>query len=372
MTGAQGRSVGAVILAGGKSERMGVDKAKLPWRDGRTLLERTAACLRHLGEVLISVGAEPFGSRELESCKGRLCGLPVVADRCPGRGPMGGIHSALLACRSDWLLAVSCDMPLFERELADYLISRISDEPGGPGIVLPVTRDGQVHPLCGLYSKGAADILAGLMDAGSYRMTDAARKARFLPVSLTGTPFPDETLANVNTPEEYALLLRGRRHPPVIAVCGAKNSGKTTLLEKLVPALVRRGLRVAVIKHDGHDFTPDMPGTDSFRLKAAGAFGAAVYSANRWMATKDARATVEQMAELFPDADLILLEGGKSSPYPKVEVARNGPPLLSARDPTLLALCADGDFRARGKGIPVFSPDDCEGLAALIVKSVVQ
>ena len=59
----------------------------------------------------------------------------------------------------------------------------------------------------------------------------------------------------------------------IVAVCGVKNSGKTTLLAGLVEELVARGKKVAVIKHDGHDFSCDIPGTDSDRLKKAGAYG---------------------------------------------------------------------------------------------------
>jgi molybdopterin-guanine dinucleotide biosynthesis protein MobB len=358
MTGLRDQNISAVILAGGKSRRMGVDKAKLPWRDGKTLLERMAGCLRHLGEVLLSVGTAE------QAYKGLF--LPVVVDRCPGRGPMGGVCSALLTCRSDWLLVVSCDLPLFEKELADYLISKVSDE---RDIVLAVTRDKRIHPLCGLYSKRVVGVLNDLMASGNYRMMDAIEKAGFSPVSLSETPFPDEALTNVNTFREYAQLFAGQdvRRPPVIAVSGLKKSGKTALLEGLVPTLARRGLRVAVIKHDGHDFTPDVPGTDSFRLRAAGASGIAVYSAARWMVVKDAHgATPEQMAEYFPEADLILLEGGKSSPWPKIEVLRKG---ASVCDPaTLLALCTDGDFQV--KGVPSFLPDDYEGLAARIMEFI--
>lgn len=61
------------------------------------------------------------------------------------------------------------------------------------------------------------------------------------------------------------------KRPAVLAVSGVHNSGKTTLLEKLLPVLRSRGLKVGVIKHDGHDFTPDVPGTDSYRLREAGA-----------------------------------------------------------------------------------------------------
>jgi molybdopterin-guanine dinucleotide biosynthesis protein B len=86
------------------------------------------------------------------------------------------------------------------------------------------------------------------------------------------------------------------------------------------------------------------------------------------MVVKDARGTtIEQMVEYFPEADLILLEGGKSFPYPKIEVVRNG--ALSVCDPALLlAICADGDFHV--KDVPSFPLSDYEGIATLIMESV--
>ena len=70
------------------------------------------------------------------------------------------------------------------------------------------------------------------------------------------------------------------KRPAVLAVSGLHNSGKTTLLEKLLPALRSRGLKVGIIKHDGHDFTPDVPGTDSYRLREAGAEGCLLYTSD--------------------------------------------------------------------------------------------
>ncbi len=125
------------------------------------------------------------------------------------------------------------------------------------------------------------------------------------------------------------------RKPFVFAVSGYKNSGKTTLLTQLIPELTRRGYRVAVIKHDGHDFTPDVPGTDSCRHREAGAYGTAVFSDHRFMVTKDLDASCTQMdetmlMELFPEADIILIEGLKHSSYPKYFCRYPQEPLISA------------------------------------------
>ena len=114
------------------------------------------------------------------------------------------------------------------------------------------------------------------------------------------------------------------KRPAVLAVSGLHNSGKTTLLEKLLPALRSRGLKVGVIKHDGHDFTPDVPGTDSYRLREAGAEGVAVYSGQRYLLTEAFRLTEQDLLALFErhGYDLVLLEGFGDSGWAKIEVVR--------------------------------------------------
>ena len=111
----------------------------------------------------------------------------------------------------------------------------------------------------------------------------------------------------------------------VMAVCGLKNSGKTTLISALVRELSSRGYRTAVIKHDGHDFACDVPGTDSSQFMEAGACGAAVYSEGRLFVHRlgfsgDALALIS----LFPGADVVIIEGMKDSTLPKMEVVRRG------------------------------------------------
>ena len=133
------------------------------------------------------------------------------------------------------------------------------------------------------------------------------------------------------------------REPAVAAVSGVKNSGKTTLIEGMLPLLAAAGLRVAVIKHDAHTFRPDVPGTDSFRHRAAGAVGTAVFDREKSMVIRQGAVTERHLiAQLRDSADLILLEGFKDSFWPKLELVRAG---ISAapvckRD-TLLALLTD-------------------------------
>ena len=111
--------------------------------------------------------------------------------------------------------------------------------------------------------------------------------------------------------------------PMIVAICGVKNSGKTTLIEALVSRLADMGKRVAVIKHDGHDFSCDLSGTDTYRCTQAGAFGAAAFSGSRiFVHRKGAGQSEKALLPLFSDADLILIEGLKDSDYRKIEVVR--------------------------------------------------
>lgn len=118
-----------------------------------------------------------------------------------------------------------------------------------------------------------------------------------------------------NTPENDS--------PVIFAISGYKNSGKTTLTVKLVARLTAMGYRVATIKHDGHDFEPDVPGTDSYRHRQAGACGTAVFSDHRFMVIRDQPKVSEKkidekiLIQMFPDVDIILLEGFKHSSWPK-------------------------------------------------------
>lgn len=112
------------------------------------------------------------------------------------------------------------------------------------------------------------------------------------------------------------------KKPFIFAVSGYKHSGKTTLLTQLIPELRRRGYRVAVIKHDGHEFIGDVPGTDSYRLREAGAYGCAVFSKHRILITKEREERESEIGEkelmkAFPEADILLIEGLKNSTYPK-------------------------------------------------------
>ena len=350
-------AIGAVILAGGKSRRMGKNKAYLSidgQTNGQTFLSRLLSELKDFEEVLLSVdSAEKYKSENVKA----------VEDLYGDCGPIGGIYSALRFCRSDYLLALGCDMPLFQKEAAHYM-SAFVDTHHDAFVLL--TREERAEPLCAIYSKCAADILQAQIKSGNYRLTDALAKMRVKYIPLRHSIFPDTIAQGTNTKEEYSFLLRRSKGVPVVAVCGVKNSGKTTLLTNVIPVLIKRGLRVAAIKHDGHDFESDVPETDSYRLKKSGAFAVGIYSPNRYMLTAEQNGiSPDFFFPFFAAADIILLEGGKHSPYPKIEIVRSGISQHPVSDPaTLIALCSDLEIYL--EGVPVLPLADYQAVADVI------
>lgn len=153
----------------------------------------------------------------------------------------------------------------------------------------------------------------------------------------------------------------------ILAISGVKNSGKTTFLEKLIPVLKEKGLKIVVIKHDGHDFDADVPGTDSFRFGKAGACGVAVFSDKKYMVVKKTEeSSVELLMAFFPDADVIFLEGFKNTAYPKIELVRKKISKKSVcAKKNLLALVTDTDLKI--SGIPTYCFEDIDKVAALVL-----
>ena len=147
-------------------------------------------------------------------------------------------------------------------------------------------------------------------------------------------------------------------HPAVLQVVGYKNSGKTTLAGALIRRLRADGLSVAAVKHDGHDFEIDRPGTDSWSHAEAGADWVAITSKQRtaWIAQRPAE--LDELIALFSEADVVIIEGFKTAPYPKLVLLRDEADLPLAALPGAAALLCPGDWRPDDARLPVFSRND--------------
>ena len=147
----------------------------------------------------------------------------------------------------------------------------------------------------------------------------------------------------------------------IFGFAGWSGSGKTTLIEKLIPRFVKLGLRVSLIKHAHHTFDVDQPGKDSYRHRQAGAGEIMVTSSRRWVMMHELRGaaepTFEEQIRHFSPCDVLLVEGFKHAPIPKLEVwrAQTGEPLLHPNDPHIVAVASDTQVDT---ALPVLPLDD--------------
>jgi molybdopterin-guanine dinucleotide biosynthesis protein B len=133
----------------------------------------------------------------------------------------------------------------------------------------------------------------------------------------------------------------------IFGLAGWSGSGKTTLLVALIPELVSRGVSVSTVKHAHHAFDIDQPGKDSWRHRQAGAREVMICSQNRWALMSELRGasepSLDELARRMSPVDLLLVEGFKRHPHPKIEVYRRslGKPLLHPDDPFVIAVASD-------------------------------
>ena len=159
----------------------------------------------------------------------------------------------------------------------------------------------------------------------------------------------------------------------IFGFAGWSGSGKTTLIEKLVPRFVKKGLRVSLIKHAHHTFDVDQPGKDSHRHRQAGAAEILVTSSRRWVLMHELRGahepTFEEQVKRISPCDLLIVEGFKHAPIPKLEVWRavTGEPLLHPNDPHIVAVATDTKIETK---LPVLDLNDDEAIAQFILKAL--
>jgi molybdopterin-guanine dinucleotide biosynthesis protein B len=154
---------------------------------------------------------------------------------------------------------------------------------------------------------------------------------------------------------------------------GWSGSGKTTLIEKLIPRFTAIGLRVSLIKHAHHTFDVDKRGKDSYRHREAGAAEILVTSSRRWVLMHELRGTAEPAFEEqirhFSPCDLLLVEGYKHAPIPKLEVWRavTGEAMLHPNDPHIVAVASDRKVETK---LPLLDLDDDQSIAQFILANL--
>lgn len=160
----------------------------------------------------------------------------------------------------------------------------------------------------------------------------------------------------------------------LFGIVGYKNNGKTTLVERLVAHFTRHGLAVSTVKHTHHALDLDQPGKDSYRHRAAGAREVLLTCGTRWAllhegGEEEPEPPLDSLLPRLGPADLILVEGFKHFPHPKLEVhrAERQTPLLARHDGTILAVASDAALEV---DLPRFGLDDVEAIAGFITATI--
>ena len=159
--------------------------------------------------------------------------------------------------------------------------------------------------------------------------------------------------------------------PPIVCIVGRSKSGKTTIIEKLIPELKSRGYQVATIKHTSHDFETDMTGKDSWKHARAGSDCAVLSSGSKVALTRNVDhdlSPTELSLLISGDFDIILAEGFKQSKSPKIEVHRSEEK-LACPPKELLAVVGNKPIEIK---LPQYSPEDISELATLIEEKIIK
>lgn len=336
------------ILAGGKSTRMGQNKALLTIGEKR-FIDKLAQELGVFSEVIISAADKGIYEDT---------GLRIVYDEHQDIGPVEGIYQVLSAAKEEYVFICAADMPFITNKLVSYMTEFICSDYD----CYVLMDDEHIHPLCGIYSKKMLDSVRACIESGNYRLMKLLDSVRTKYIKLEYTSFDKRVVKNINTKEQYRELVI---LPAVFCVSGIKDSGKTGLIIKLINEFIREGYVVSVIKHDGHDYVMDYDGTDTSRFCRAGADLAAIFSDTQFSINCKRRTEAAELAELVKQADrpdIIIFEGLKNSSYPKVEVVRGAVSSTSVCNPESLICIATDILSQNAVKCPVYDIDDIAGI----------
>lgn len=342
--------LGAGVLAGGKSTRMGQNKALLQLND-RRFIDCITNELSTFEEVLISAAVK--GTYE-------ELGFKVVYDEHADIGPIEGIYQILKEAKEEYVFICAADMPFIKKELVSYMAEFISSDYD----CFCLMDEDHIHPLCAIYSKRMLGIIEELIAKGQYRLMNILNGVRTKYIKLEMTCFDKKIVKNINTRDEYKRLVL----PVVFCVSAVKDSGKTGLIVKLINEFIKDGYSVGVIKHDGHDYVMDYEGTDTYRFLEAGAVCSAIFSGTQFSINEKRSVSLERMIEKCKDVDILIIEGMKDSDYPKIEVVRREISTQSICNPDSLICIATDVVPLSEVKCPVYGLCDTEGIFLCLKK----
>lgn len=311
-------NISAVILAGGQARRLNGAEKGLQLLQGKPLISHILARLSsQIDDIWLNI------NRSHNQYQSLYPNIPSYSDHLADfQGPLSGMLTGLQEIESKYLLFVPCDSPFLPTNLVQKLVAAQQINQAK----IAYAHDGnRPHPTFALIHRDVAPMLNAYLASGERRLLAFFQSQKSVAVDFSEQP---QAFRNFNTPEDFTS---GQLSPilcntPLLAITGYSGTGKTTLLEKLIPQLRQNGLRVGLIKHSHHNVEVDKPGKDSHRLREAGANPTMIVCDQRWamMVETDSPTSFETLLKQFDrfELDLILVEGFKHEQLPKIQLHR--------------------------------------------------
>lgn len=376
--------LGIIVLAGGLSTRMGTDKTRLPWGSTTLLGEMLRkAVLTECGEILVSINRELEESEAhiIEEARSFGRHIQLVPDTIAMKGPLSGLQSALSVGTREAYIVVSADMPWFSFHwLPSWEVHIDAFLQGELLAMVPYVGLQEYEPLAAIYKRSVLDTIQESLEGEDVSMHGVLNKIPYMEMDMIEEA---ELYSNVNTRLSYKLAkaksANRERSVPIVTISASQSkSGKTAVATSLINRLSQRGIVVGMVKSDGHGFSMDQEGTDTWKASQAGAKAVAIAGPNGYAMVVHGESMQRQqqlirLANEMP-VDLVLLESRSHGVAPIIEVVRanhNDIRLQQLED--IVAVVTDIDDTLDGNTICEqfsFSDEDMDRLADWILKEL--
>lgn len=351
------KDIATVILCGGKNSRFGGEnKALLDYNGEKTFIEKIIDECE--GNIYVSISSKENNEINFASSKN----INFIEDIYKGIGPIGGMHSAFKKLKNKYIRFVSVDTTSITREFLEYMEREMDKYHEA---FIPI-YNGDKYFLLGIYSCKIKKYIEKNIRIKKYSIKDIVKNIKVKYVDLKYTIF---NLNNINTKEEYSAFKKSM--PRYFGVCGIKNSGKTTLICKIIKAFKDMGKTTAVIKHTSHEHSFDTKGKDTYAFKESGAKATLIYSKSKFMLVKDyEKKDIFDFLNELKEYDVIILEGFKHLNIPKIEILRKSISTEpSCHKESIKAVVTDDENYK--SSLPVFSINNISSIVEFIINNLI-
>ena len=345
-------TITAAILCGGKASRIKKFKPNLEI-NGTSIIENTILILKKFFNKIVISSNEPFLFEKFN--------LPVIEDEIKDKDIFGGIYSILKKIDTKYAFIVPCDMPFINEKLIEVLLNSDFNKYD----ITIFSINGKFQPLFAIYSKNCLNFFKETIKLNHRpKVIEILNRYKTLIMTESDIPFKinfQKAFFNINTESDYYRAKNNIFNETKIFGIVAKysNSGKTTLIERLIEEFKKDSFKVGVLKHSVHKIEIDKPGKDTYRFFQKGADSILIDNEEQLFFRKKLKKPlpVKYLKDFyFNDVDILIVEGHKGGNFPKIELIKNEQnDYLFNEDSNIIAIVTDKKLKSN---IPIFQIDN--------------